>query len=75
MTDCPASLRKVMPGAGDGDQPATNSLEGCDSTIELLPPKPFEFYPQSTPKIFLEIVLNQRRGQLELAEGLEPPTV
>ncbi len=35
-----------------GIEPATNSLEGCDSTIELLPPKPFEFYPQSTPRIF-----------------------
>jgi hypothetical protein len=25
-----------------GIEPATNSLEGCDSTIELLPPEPVE---------------------------------
>ena len=31
-----------------GIEPATNSLEGCDSTIELLPPKP-ELRPPSEP--------------------------
>ena len=27
-----------------GIEPATNSLEGCDSTIELLPPAFISFY-------------------------------
>ena len=34
-----------------GIEPATNSLEGCDSTIELLPPASFPVYPIHTEKM------------------------
>ena len=53
-----------------GIEPATNSLEGCDSTIELLPPK-----TRSVRATFPIRDRPLRRNQVELAEGLEPPTV
>jgi hypothetical protein len=38
-----ASVSKME--RGTGLEPATNSVEGCDSTIEL--PPPFPIYPNS----------------------------
>ena len=44
-----------------GIEPATNSLEGCDSTTELLPPIPAQnSYPESQSRV------------LVAREGLEP---
>ena len=45
-----------------GIEPATNSLEGCDSTIELLP----QAFRRAPASIY---------GWVELAEGFEPPTL
>jgi hypothetical protein len=52
-----------------GIEPATNSLEGCDSTTELLPPASAcqEIAPSDLPICFL--LLN-----LELMTGIEPVT-
>ena len=41
LATCHCSLATVFLEREAGIEPATNSLEGCDSTIELLPPLKF----------------------------------
>ena len=73
-----------------GIEPATNSLEGCDSTTELLPPRKPSTGGQGRIRtsvdrmgrqIYSLLLLTAQppvrncRRNLELAKGFEPPTL
>jgi hypothetical protein len=49
-----------------GIEPATNSLEGCDSTTELLPPLALRQFPLLIAAILFVLVFHQSSNAAQL---------
>ena len=78
----PRSALRVVVERETGIEPATNSLEGCDSTTELLPPVfsrrwfAWPRWPFLAPLLPLGVSrVWAAAGHTELAKGFEPPTL